>query len=244
MHAIQGTSATFVTGVESEWHFLGGGGVSGRAALELTQLSSGLEVITRYRTAAVRTDEPGAWIDLGTAVTAAGLANARVTALDLSTNSDLWIQFGAGARTTATGSDGNVALQTTLFSRANLVGRASFVLSGGAGWIPVGKPQPLARLSDLVFGIVSSGVGATGATLTLSPTWRLIKCDGAAPEAWATTVLATKNFSGFVSEDNWNPGRLSVGTVPTDRLLFQPGIQYSGTNPTATVHALVAALYS
>jgi hypothetical protein len=47
-----------------------------------------------------------------------------------------------------------------------------------------------------------------------------------------------------VSETNWNPGRLSVGTAGTDKLLFQPGLAYSGTNPTGTIRVVVAALYT
>lgn len=57
-------------------------------------------------------------------------------------------------------------------------------------------------------------------------------------------TLATTTLANFVSETNWNPGRLSVGTVPTDKLLFQPGLAYSGTNPTGTIHVVVAALYT
>jgi hypothetical protein len=73
--------------------------------------------------------------------------------------------------------------------------------------------MPLTNLSHLVFGVVASGVGATGASQTLSATWRAIKADAAAPEAWPATTLATTTLANFVSETNWNPGRLSVGTI-------------------------------
>lgn len=116
VRTVRGTSVPYVTEVQTDWLFLGGGGISARTALELLELSSGLRTIARWRSAAVRTDQPNPWNDLGSAVTATG--SPAIAALDLSTNSDVWIRFGVGGNTTGTGPDGTVSFQHSLFTRA------------------------------------------------------------------------------------------------------------------------------
>ena len=195
----------------------------------------------RYRTAAVLTSRPDAWVTSTTDRT----TNAEVIEdFVVSTITDkLWIQVALASATASTAQIGEATaeLQGQLDGNASVVAAGSFqieptVNSAQTAYLLIGDLIPALGLSGVMAGFEVSGVSGS---LDYGLAIRYFDGDPANPGAWVDLVT----FTAITANEVRNSGHQAV--TPGTKMFAQLGLKVpAGTNPRATIKVLAAAKWS